>query len=76
MIVCKYEKDGKFKTVEVQELCFVREGFWIDSSGNFSDGIDCECVGPELYIMPHMIKEMKKKGTVNNGILRGGKDNE
>ncbi|MCP4989357.1 MAG: hypothetical protein GY928_25860 [Colwellia sp.] len=71
MFECKFDLEGRHETVEVSEICFVRGGFWINSDCEFtmlSDNL--------FYIMPHMIKEIKKKGTVNNGILRGGKDNE
>jgi len=51
----KYELNGSSKVTEADEICRIREGFWIDESGNFTHGSDAG-----VFILPHMIKEIRK----------------
>lgn len=55
MLKVKFEIEGKYKVVDIPEICKARDGFWIDSSGSFTQDNSAE-----LFIMPHMIKEVKK----------------
>lgn len=54
-LIVRYELNGVIKTTEADELCRVRDGFWIDESGNF-----CQSMKAESFILPHMIKEIRK----------------
>lgn len=55
-LIVTYELNGISKSTETDELCQLRDGFWIDDSGNF-----CQSMEAEIFIMPHMIKEIRKK---------------
>jgi hypothetical protein len=55
-LIVTYEMDGISKVTEVDELCKVRDGFWIDGSGNF-----CLSCKAEIYILPHMIHRIHKE---------------
>ncbi len=66
-LYCAFELNGILEVVAVDELCKVRDGFWIDSAGNFTEnqydsaGKFCQGVSAEKFIMPHMIKEIRKE---------------
>jgi hypothetical protein len=49
-----YELHGSTKITETDEICRVRDGFWIDDSGEI-----CFSNNAQKYIMPHMIKEIR-----------------
>ena len=54
-LIITYELHGLSKITETDELCRVRDGFWIDDSGNF-----CQSQDAVIFIMPHMIREIRK----------------
>ena len=54
-LIIKYEYNGPAKVTEVDEICKVRDGFWIDKDGEF-----CLSKDSHKYVMPHMIKEIRK----------------
>ncbi len=54
-LIVTYELHGVSKITESDELCRLREGFWIDDSGGF-----CQSDDAVIYIMPHMIREIRK----------------
>ena len=72
-LIVTYELNGISKITETDDLCKLLQGFWIDASGNFSQGLDTEieiidaseniCYSneAEIFIMPHMIKEIRKE---------------
>jgi hypothetical protein len=54
-LIITFELDGISKVTETDELCKVREGFWIDDSGNY-----CQSHEASIYILPHMIHRIHK----------------
>ncbi len=55
-IVCTYEMNGVSSVTEANELCQLRGGFWIDEDGAF-----CQSIDARIFIMPHMIREIRKE---------------
>jgi hypothetical protein len=55
-IFCTYELNGTAKIIEVDELLKVRQGFWVDDSGNFCH----TSTEAQNFIMPSMIREIRK----------------
>jgi hypothetical protein len=51
-----YELNKVLKVTETDELFRVRDGFRIDASGNY-----CQSIEAETFILPHMIKEIRKE---------------
>jgi hypothetical protein len=55
-LYCTYELNGGSKVVVVDELLKIRQGFWVDDSGNFSQ----TSTDAKKFIMPTMIREIRK----------------
>ncbi len=55
-LIISYELKGVSKVTESDEICRVRDGFWIDDSGQI-----CFSNNAQTFIMPHMIKEIRKE---------------
>jgi hypothetical protein len=54
-LIITYELNGVSNVTETDEICRVRDGFWIDASGKI-----CFSNEAQKYIMPHMVKEIRK----------------
>ncbi len=54
--IVTYELNGVSKVTESEEIYRVRDGFWIDDSGQI-----CFSQDAQSFIMPHMIKEIRKE---------------
>ncbi len=54
-LIITYELGGVLSVTETDEICRVRDGFWIDAEGKI-----CFSKSAEKYIMPHMVKEIRK----------------
>jgi Na+-transporting NADH:ubiquinone oxidoreductase subunit NqrD len=54
-LIIKYELIGISRITEADELCKVRDGFWVDTDGKF-----CMSKDSAEYILPHMIHRIHK----------------
>ncbi len=54
-LIISYELKGVSKVTEADEICRVRDGFWVDDFGQI-----CFSGDAQTFIMPHMIKEIRK----------------
>ncbi len=55
-LIVSYELKGVSHVTETDEIWRVRDGFWVDDSWKL-----CYCQGAIFFIMPHMIKEIRKE---------------
>ena len=55
-LIVTYELNGISKVTEFDDICEVYDGFWIDDSGQI-----CFMQDAQFFIMPHMIKEIRKE---------------
>lgn len=47
-----HEFGGKYTTY-AERITDIKDGFWVNKEGQFTNGIDCYA-----YILPHMIKRI------------------
>ena len=55
-LIISYEMKGVSHVTETEEICRVRDGFWVDDSWEI-----CYSQDVQVFIMPHMIKEIRKE---------------
>ena len=55
-LIVSYELNGVFRVTVADEICRVRDGFWVDGSWEL-----CYSQNARFFIMPHMITEIRKE---------------
>lgn len=55
-LIISYELHGTSRFTEADEICRVRDGFWVNDSWKL-----CYSQDARIFIMPHMIKEIRKE---------------